>query len=370
MIWIAGLSFVAALVAGYAGLWAWFWTLLVVAAVSGATAFLLRGLDNVTLIEGRLAPALWEATKIGARETLSLTPIRRAGGAMRRFALPTQKERLAADIYKRKLAEGSPVLAQKAASTAHELEPLAARFEELSATPNAQMSVDEKLQWAQIMRHLEEAGADTDAMMARHRPAVGLGAKLWRRGIGVLGVTPYGRAAIIVKWALIIAPWFGMFGTWGLWQGERADNARLKANNRQLASNFRELAEANDVLKDRALMAEAVAEERAAALQNAQDRQAELMREAAARQVRARKREVVAKQLGGQIDAEAERDPAGVEWNGADWVRERADRAGRIRDLGLSGVPLADPGATGPGVLPEGPGADIPLFGTTPDDTD
>lgn len=370
MIWIAGLSLAGALAAGFAGLWTWFWTLLAMAAVSGATAFLLRGLDNVTLIEGRLAPALWEATKIGARETLGLTPLRRAGGAVRRVVLPTLKERLAADIYNRKLVEGSPVLAQKAASTAHELEPLAARFEELSAKPNAQMSVDEKLQWAQIMRHLEEAGADTDAMMARHRPAVGLGARLWRRGIGVLGMTPYGRAAIIAKWALIIAPWLGMFGTWGLWQGERADNARLKANNRTLASNYQEVEEANKELAKRAQAAEQTADERAEALQAAQDRQIELLRESAARIERNRARQQVTQKLKGQIDAKAERDPAGVEWNGADWVRERANRAGRIRDPGLSGVPLADPGATGAGVLPESPGADIPLFGTTPDDAD
>lgn len=360
-----------------AGLWisiagAVLWGLPLVASGLALTmaALILQGLDDVS------DPALswWQTVRAaflaGCRQIdpRSQEAFKARADEQVRKARQRRERALARQIYRARLSRGNAETARLSAAAAANMLPMVEQLEQLSATPNALLSIDEALLQGQLERQLAVQGIDTDRIRVERAPPIGVFGRLVGVAQAAMGVSPYGRAWRILKIGLAVAPWLGFAGAVALWQGERADGARLESDNRTLRANVDAVSDANRRLTDRALQAEAQAAGAAQALQAAQAQGQRLGREAAQRargRAAARKVTTAAKEA---IANAKNADPDGVGWSGGQWLRDREARASAVRNAAVSGLSDADPGATGPGVLPERPGANVPVPGASPKD--
>lgn len=168
---------------------------------------------------------------------------RQKAKAARREAMAAEKAGLHAEASAAK--ERAAAAEQQAiaiAGAAPHWVPALQQLRALSETPNSMLTDQQIMQQAQHERDLAQyAGIDTDQIRARYQPSTGIVSRLWRRGLGVLSLTPHGRIISIVRMAFKAAPWIGMLGLFGMWQGARADKADLRSDLRAAREDVQEL---------------------------------------------------------------------------------------------------------------------------------
>lgn len=167
---------------------------------------------------------------------------RQAEAARREALVAEQAGHLAEAEAARERASAAEQQAVAIAGAAPHWVPALQQLRALSETANNMLTDQQLMQQAQHERDLAQyAGINTDQIRARYQPASGIVSRLWRRGLGVLSLTPQGRAVSIARMAFKAAPWIGMLGLFGMWQGARADKADLRGDLRAAREDVQEL---------------------------------------------------------------------------------------------------------------------------------
>lgn len=318
MLLAGGLVLIMAAWAAVLGFWLWFWVLAPLGVAFVLFGFLLRGLDNVSLVSGITLRKLGAAIRIGALESFGIRP--------------------AVQV----------VDPEEAA--------LRAEYARLERMPDAQQVHEGALlQQASLAEVMVARGMDPAPLRLSHSPV--------HAGMGLLGrvaglMTPLGQAGVYLRLALVLGPLAG-FGiqTWRIGHIKTELGAAREALRHEKQDKLRVI-EANRGLTARAVSAETAAREEAEARRIETER---VRQQLAATLRRNRKERTLVRDAQAGMRRASNEGLAGADQRSDDeWLRDIGIGAAGDGHPPVSGVPDPAP-ATGdpngvPGRAGDGPG--------------